>query len=424
MAFYRPPVNPGWDDFGARIAQGVQSGIGLAVEGRQRRRDQRRQDDADRMARKDRDRRIQMENAEAGMIPEADAYETVPVRPSLSGAATGQPAPLVPDWMGSPDGQWRGEVHGMDGVDPSALAAFSGGGAPAAAPATERRLRSGVQQVGGLFIDPTRSLAFQRQRAAVNAEHAQDQADRERKRTEVRAALIASGMDPQNADRRAVAAAFGVTLPETPEERAERIRAEEEAREPYRVADDNRTFGRAMAIRAAVGDGSGGRGGTPSQRRAERNELRSTAEDSAYRVIRSDPTISEQELADYLRRSDVIGRDLSFNDIQNAIANAQSRYSREQGSGAGGQMRERGRVARSQQRQNEYVRNRGKTGGGQASPPPQQGGGAPRGGGAAPAAGRGGGAAKPAITQAEFQALKGRGFTDQQIRSRYTVQAR
>lgn len=424
MSFYRAPVNPGWDDFGARIQQGVQTGIGLMMEGRQRRRDQRRQDEQDRIAATERERQHTVENAELGVVPETDAYETVQ-RPSLAAVAAGG-TPFTPDWMGSPDGQWHGENHDIPGTaDVTGLSRLAAGSAAPAAPATERQLRPGVVHVGGLFIDPTRSLAFQRQQAATAAERASDEALRERKRTEVRVALVASGMDPQNADRRATAAAYGLTLPETPEERAERIRAEESAREPYRIADDNRTFGRALAIRAAIGDGGGGGRVTPSQQRAARNETRAQVEDTAYRLIRSDPTISEQELFDAMGE---YRGEVSANDILNGIASAQSRYGREHGSGQMGQIQERGRAAQAQRRQaGALAKRRGGNSGG-ASGGARPAGGAPAGGQARAGGGNTGGGrpapsgrSKQTITQAEYNALKGRGFTDQQIRSKYQV---
>lgn len=409
MSFYRAPINPGWDDFGARIQQGVQTGIALAVDGRQRRRDRARQDEADRIAAAARDRQQTLENAEIGVVPEGDAYETVRA-PSLADAAAGA-SPFVPDWATPAGTPWRGETRDMDGVDPRALGAFAA--APqGSAPAMERRLRPGVVQAGGLFIDPTRSLAFRRQRAQVAAEHAQSEADRGRKRDEVRAALVASGMEPEEADRRGVAAAYGVTLPETPAERAERIRMDESAREPFRQADDDRSLQRALALRAASGGGGGGGGGagrgapggTPSQQRAARNEARAQVEDTAYRLIRSDPTISEQELFDAMK--DYRG-EVSASDILNGISSAQSRYGRERGGGQMGQIQERGRASQAARRQAAAASRRA---GPSGAPSPAR---------PAPS-----GNARPTITQAEATALKGQGYTDQQIREKYTIRAR
>lgn len=410
--FYRPPVNPGWDDFGSRLEHGVENGIALAIAGKQRRRDQAKDDAASRQADEDRARHLQMEDAEMGVIPESDAYESVPsLRPSLAAVASGTLAPSpATGGLESPFRPWHPQEYERGGADAGMPGIF--GPAPVA---TERQLRPGVIQAGGLFIDPSRSLAFRRQQATAQAERAQDEAQREQKRLQVRTSLVATGMTPQEADRRAVAAAYGVTLPQTPEEIQAATRARMAAEEPYKTAEAERTLKRTLAIVAARGrEGQGGaRGTSPAQSRAARNELRGTAEDTAYRLIRSDPTISDQEVFDYLRRADVVGRDLPFNDIENAIAAAQGRFGREQGGGPGGQMRERARLNASRKRQAEHAHPAPTSAppvAGTTPPPRTPPAGPPQGGGG-----------NSSITQTEYAALRQRGFSDQQIRARFQV---
>jgi hypothetical protein len=173
MSFYRAPINPGWDDLGERLRQGITGGIALAQDGRARRREQLRVDEADRREREDRERRRLFEDAEFGVIPEGQAYETV--RPSIASAAVG--APSTPEWMRTTPAPWQGEVHAPF-EETQALAALASQPARNDA-APERRLRPGVVQTGGIFIDPTRSLAYRRQQAAAATERQQEEAERE-----------------------------------------------------------------------------------------------------------------------------------------------------------------------------------------------------------------------------------------------------
>lgn len=294
--WYRPPVDPGYGRLGSSIQAALLGGLNAAAAVRGQRADDEEQRLALReriLARKqaeeDAKLRRATQMAELGVIGEDEAYETAPP-PPVAQAITG----------------WN-----------------SGVALPAAAvPTPERVLRPGVRQVGSLFIDPTRSLAYERAIATRRAQEQAETEERERRAAAARTALTAAGITGAPLERAVAAAILGREVPETIEERVARVRAEEQAREPFRSADDERTFERSMALVAARGGGDGGM--TPAQQRAARNETRREARETAETFLRQNPRATAQQAQAFIARESMgFGEMLSAQELANIASDAE-----------------------------------------------------------------------------------------------------
>lgn len=157
---YRPPIDPGYGAFADAISGGVQGAIAHVGAGRARRDEQaryaaemQRRQQMDAQEAEDRQRARALQGYALGEVSEDEAYEMSPMasmRPASPLAAiTGgaMPAPAGPMNMRQPMGITEALMGGARG-------AFAG-----VEPAMERRLRPGVRQVGGMFIDSARSPA-------------------------------------------------------------------------------------------------------------------------------------------------------------------------------------------------------------------------------------------------------------------------
>lgn len=231
---YRPPIDPGWDDFGQRIFQGVGAGIGLYQQGQDRADAQNRAWRQDRAAAEERAqaaaqrrRQQELQDLELGVIDEGEAFENV-APPSIDQAVRGS---------GADQFQQRMNMGG---------------------PGT-RRLRSGVIQAGGRYIDPSRSLRVRQADAEADVERRQ----RETEYVSLVDRLVGMGRTREQAAREALQAVHRFNLPATLEERVEEAR--------------QLTVARREATRdTPVGPGrTGGNNGGRSPKQTE-NLLRST----------------------------------------------------------------------------------------------------------------------------------------------------
>lgn len=176
---YRAPISSGRDAIGAAIGAGLANAAGAAAGGLQERRrreleeeERARRDRLDAIAEQERQRRIAIENAEMGVIDQDAAMTGDAIERAVVG----------------PDGRVT--------VPP---------GATLQPGATPRRMREGVTQVGGLYIDPKRSLAYQRQEISRQDQRAEEQRELERRADALQA------MDPQMDRGDAIARAMGLS---------------------------------------------------------------------------------------------------------------------------------------------------------------------------------------------------------------------
>ena len=285
--YYRPPVNPGWDDFGARIAGGALAGVQAIQDGRQRRTEQARYDaenarraTMDTRDAADRERRTSLENLELGVIGEDEAFTVTPTvsqaRPTSPLAAfTGSgltPEPVGPvSPAGGPMAALAGAREAMAGVQPH----------------TDRTLRPGVLRAGDLFVDPSRSLAYQRAVAGRQAEAQAEQQAVQQKRTEYAEALRTAGgyTEPEIA-RLSLAAALGREVPPPVAEVLDVRRQEKTIDADAAIRVDNTRTANDVRVKRTPGAQSGrARGETPAQARTASRTQRADATRSASAAV-------------------------------------------------------------------------------------------------------------------------------------------
>jgi hypothetical protein len=152
----------------------------------------------------------------------------------------------------------------------------------AAQPSTERRLRPGVQQVGNLLVDPSRSLAGMRMRQAAEAERAEAERARQERLEAVEPLLV--GL-PENERRRVLAqSVYGVGIPQTQEEQLAELEAQLELRDRFDARSDNRTLNNNRALRAMTGD-TGAPGGQGLSVSRATNSAEGIAASFAYDML-------------------------------------------------------------------------------------------------------------------------------------------
>ncbi len=254
---YRPPIDPGWGGFGAAIAGGVREGVDRFSMGRQQQQEQERyaaelarRKVLDQQAETDRLRAIQLQDAEYGIVDADEAYDEVPAfspRPQggpmaalLGGAST--PVAAGPVNTNEP-AQFGGPASAIFGNARESIAA--------AQPATGRRLREGVVKVGGMYMDPRRSLAQARTQAAAEAERARENAERQERMQTVQG--LVAGL-PEDEQTRAIAQAiYGVNLPRSRADELAELTDELEIRDRFDARNDERQFRQSTALRAMGG---------------------------------------------------------------------------------------------------------------------------------------------------------------------------
>lgn len=432
MSFYRAPINPGWDDFGARLAGGVQAGIGLYHDLSERNRRRRLEDEA----------RVQAERMHgimpAGEVPLEDTVDLTPgpgVTPEpdpmlRAVGAAGEGRALVPGMRPQPLSATLGMDVDLDGDvgwdDPRAYAnvepqgirgALTTGTAPPRRVVRRRPVQSqdvggGKRYVRGMDVglqnqlyetEATRRSAAAVASAAAAERRQQEEEERRGRINTITAALVGQGRTPDEASRLALAAEYHVPISPTPAEHLAQRRDELDLEDIYHQRQEGRRLSNSLALRAA-GGGAGGASKplTPAQARAARKDEEEAARATAYRLIRTNPAASEQELFNGL--GEYHGR-VDARVLLDQIAQAQRAYSRDQGSGVQAINAERARQRAAKERQ--PVR----------TVTVRRGAGTTRPAAPAPPAGT-----RRTITAAEAAALKQRGYNDAQIRERYQVQ--
>lgn len=275
---YRPPISSGYLSVADAIAGGLSRGMDRYQQGRRQRvederyaADVRRRAMMDKRDEADRNRRTMLENAELGVIDEGDAYEE------------------VPDLMSRP------------------LAAIIGNAEEGIAPArtpTVRQMRPGVSRVGGMYVDPRRSLPFQRSAAVAEAEGAREQQDRSSRYQQALTAAIAAGHDQRNATRIATQAAYDVDVPQTREEALADLEAELALRDRFEAQADQRNYQQDVVLRSITANANDRP--SPSEVRKERADtLKSFALSSAYDAVRDElaPAQAVERVAAEIRHS-------------------------------------------------------------------------------------------------------------------------
>ena len=240
---YRPPVSGGRDAIGNAIGSGLAGGAAAVAAGldEQRRRaiedeERRRRERLQQLAEEDRQRRILLENAEVGVVDPADAMEGDPIARAV---------PL-------PGGGYSVPKGGL--VDPR--------GQPP-------KLRDGVTRVGDLYVDPSRSLGFQRQKLVQDQRAAEEQQEIQRRAS----ALMAA--DPTMDEGDAIARAMGLNAnsPLTMAEAEAQRRRQLEMEAEFRRAEEARSNAEwDRRARSEFGGVRGARGGLTANQALSRQE--------------------------------------------------------------------------------------------------------------------------------------------------------
>lgn len=209
---YRPPVNPGFDAIGAAIATGLGDARASLRRNRNEeeersryRAEQERQKRLEAVAEQERQRRVAIENAEMGVVGEDQAYD--PIQAAVAQVPARRPEERAQDWFGR----------------------MSAAPEQAAAP-QPRRLREGVVQTGGLFIDPRAGLTYRRQQITREDERAERQRQIEENAARIR------GLDPTMSPDEAIARAVGLSIADP----VTRGQAVSQARENLEMSDEFR----------------------------------------------------------------------------------------------------------------------------------------------------------------------------------------
>jgi hypothetical protein len=248
--YYRPPINPGYDTIGAAIAAGLGDARASLRAGRQEEKEdqrylaqQKRQERLDREAEAERQRRTLLENAELGVVDAGQAYD--PIQSAL--VPERRPSERAQDWLGR----------------------------AADAPSPEPKLRDGVIQTGGMFIDPRAGLGYRRQAIA------RDDDRMERDRLVQEGARRLQALNPAMSSGEAIARAMGLSTaqPVTEEQALAQARREMELRDEFERRAEARKFAHDRAIAGMrMGGSAGGRA-------TVRDTLQGMALTQAYDVV-------------------------------------------------------------------------------------------------------------------------------------------